>query len=235
MVVSDGAVRVARPTLQPGRPGGSPSLAEGLLSLPIVENIDGLYRCEATFGNWGTKDGSLGFLYFDRQHAGVRQGAQGDARPGRPLRRPDHRPGGPLPGVARPAPDGPGRGSVPGSAHDAPDPHLRRRQRRRRHPADRERPRPAARQSACAARPTRCSPRSTRATWRSCASAPVASTPSSGWRATRCTPPPHADRDAGTVALTHGGDLREFSVLADLAGQRTGVSVSGWDVAAKRG
>lgn len=40
-------------------------------------------------------------------------------------------------------------------------------------------------------------------------------------------------RDAGTVTLTYGSDLREFSVLADLAHQRTAVGVSGWDVAAK--
>ncbi len=42
-------------------------LGEGLLRLQVAETLDGLYRCEATFGNWGTNSGRPGFLYFDRQ------------------------------------------------------------------------------------------------------------------------------------------------------------------------
>lgn len=44
-----------------------PALGLGLGSLVVSENTDGLYCCEATFGNWGTLDGCTGFLYFDRQ------------------------------------------------------------------------------------------------------------------------------------------------------------------------
>jgi phage protein D len=33
----------------------------------VVETLDGLFRCEAVVGNWGTKNNALGFLYFDRQ------------------------------------------------------------------------------------------------------------------------------------------------------------------------
>lgn len=44
-----------------------PELATGLLSLLIVEHTSGLYRCEAKFGNWGTKDNTTDFLYFDRK------------------------------------------------------------------------------------------------------------------------------------------------------------------------
>lgn len=44
-----------------------------------------------------------------------------------------------------------------------------------------------------------------------------------------------ADRDAGSVQLGWGNLLRTFEVAADLAGQRTAVAVSGWDVAAKQG
>lgn len=46
----------------------------------------------------------------------------------------------------------------------------------------------------------------------------------------------HANRSAGTVDLHYtreGQNLLEFSVLADLAQQRTAVAVSGWDVSAK--
>ncbi|MGY1727844.1 phage late control D family protein [Geodermatophilus sp. SYSU D01062] len=42
-----------------------------------------------------------------------------------------------------------------------------------------------------------------------------------------------ARRDAGAVPLTYGADLRELTVLADLAHQRTGIGVCGWDVEAK--
>ena len=42
-------------------------LALGLLSLAVHETTAGLYACEATFGNWGTDGGRVGYLYFDRQ------------------------------------------------------------------------------------------------------------------------------------------------------------------------
>ena len=40
-------------------------------------------------------------------------------------------------------------------------------------------------------------------------------------------------RDAGQVTLTYGAELLEFTVLADLAHQRSKVKVSGWNVAGK--
>lgn len=51
------------------RVGGDevPGLAEGLLHLVVEETTTGLFSCEASFGNWGTGDGGVGFLYFDRQ------------------------------------------------------------------------------------------------------------------------------------------------------------------------
>lgn len=41
-------------------------------------------------------------------------------------------------------------------------------------------------------------------------------------------------RDEGTISLTYGGNLVEFSALADLAHQRSTVRVSGWDVSGKQ-
>src|SRR5438034_10952812 len=63
---SSTGLQVARPMI---RVAGKdlPGLAQGLLSLLIVENTSGLYRCEASFGNWGTVSNSVGFLYFDRR------------------------------------------------------------------------------------------------------------------------------------------------------------------------
>lgn len=42
-------------------------LGADLIRLLIIENTSGLYRCEATFGNLGDKDRSSNFLYFDRR------------------------------------------------------------------------------------------------------------------------------------------------------------------------
>lgn len=44
-----------------------PALSEGLLTLLVEETTEGLYRCEAAFGNWGTIGNEVGFLYFDRR------------------------------------------------------------------------------------------------------------------------------------------------------------------------
>jgi phage protein D len=44
---------------------------------------------------------------------------------------------------------------------------------------------------------------------------------------------PRSARSSSPLTLTWGKELREFSVLADLAHQRTSVVVSGWDVAGK--
>jgi phage protein D len=60
------ALRPARPTIKvTGRE--DTSLTGGLLELRIDETAEGLYACEATFGNWGPRDGSTDFLYFDRR------------------------------------------------------------------------------------------------------------------------------------------------------------------------
>lgn len=42
-------------------------LDAGVLSLSVKEDEDGLYRCEISFGNWGSKNGKTDYLYFDRQ------------------------------------------------------------------------------------------------------------------------------------------------------------------------
>src|SRR3954454_8098492 len=41
-------------------------LSAQLLDLAIWENSLGLYRCEASFGNWGNVNGKIGYRYFDR-------------------------------------------------------------------------------------------------------------------------------------------------------------------------
>ena len=41
-------------------------LTGGLLTLLVEETTAGLYRCEMNIGNWGTTSGEVGYLYFDR-------------------------------------------------------------------------------------------------------------------------------------------------------------------------
>jgi phage protein D len=43
-----------------------PELNAGLLSVLVEETSEGLYRCEARFGNWGTQGQGVDYLYFDR-------------------------------------------------------------------------------------------------------------------------------------------------------------------------
>src|SRR5690348_3272369 len=65
---SNGRVQAAQPTVTlVGQDDAS--LTNGLLDLRIAERVDGLYACEAAFGNWGptSSGGGTGFLYFDRK------------------------------------------------------------------------------------------------------------------------------------------------------------------------
>ncbi len=44
-----------------------PGLSEGLLTMSVIESTDGLFCCEACFGNWGSNADGVGFLYFNRE------------------------------------------------------------------------------------------------------------------------------------------------------------------------
>src|SRR5215217_4540927 len=59
-------LKESRPTVVVDNEVNGP-LGGGLLTLMIVENTNGLYRCEAKFGNWGEKNSTTDFLYFDRR------------------------------------------------------------------------------------------------------------------------------------------------------------------------
>ena len=51
-------IRTSRPSIVVGGQDDS-SLAQGLLSLVIAENVHGMYHCDARFGNWGPKANSI--------------------------------------------------------------------------------------------------------------------------------------------------------------------------------
>ncbi|HEX8359471.1 MAG TPA: hypothetical protein VF613_05165, partial [Longimicrobium sp.] len=60
------------PGIYPSRPRISidgreeAALGAQVQDLFVEETVAGLYRCEATFINWGPKNGAVGFLYFGR-------------------------------------------------------------------------------------------------------------------------------------------------------------------------
>ncbi len=58
-------IHSARPTINVAGQDDA-ILAEGLQRMEIVETIQGLHRCEATFANWGERQGAVDYLYFDR-------------------------------------------------------------------------------------------------------------------------------------------------------------------------
>jgi phage protein D len=59
-------IRAARPAFAvDGQP--KPELSGGLVELRVEESTSGLYSCEATFANWGPAGGGTGFLLFDRR------------------------------------------------------------------------------------------------------------------------------------------------------------------------
>lgn len=62
---STSAFYAARPAIKLDGQANA-SLSDGLMNVMVEETTAGLYRCEATFGNWGTSSGGVGFLYFDR-------------------------------------------------------------------------------------------------------------------------------------------------------------------------
>jgi uncharacterized protein len=59
-------LRSSRPTISIGG-RESETLAQGLLALRIDENVAGINHCEMAVGNWGPVGGAPGYLYFDRR------------------------------------------------------------------------------------------------------------------------------------------------------------------------
>lgn len=57
---------LAQPSLKVAG-NSQPDLDAQIQSVLVEENTDGLYRCEVSLVNWGTTNSGVGYLYFDRQ------------------------------------------------------------------------------------------------------------------------------------------------------------------------
>ncbi len=230
---SDTGVRIARPTINVGGQDNA-SLAEGLLSLLIVENTQGLYRCEALFGNWGLKDNNIGFLYFDRQtldFGKVFKIKLGTA----PIF------DGRITALESSFPEGrPPELNV--LAEDRfQDLRMTRRTRTFTDVSDSNVINQVANEHGLSPNVNVTGPtykvlaqinQSDLAFLRERARAIDAELWMNG---STLNAKSHANRNGGTLEMTYGNKLREFSALADLAGQRTSVAVNGWDVSGKSG
>jgi len=226
-------LRAARPTILVGGQEKS-ELAAGLSNLLIVEDTTGLYRCEAKFSNWGTVDNKINFLYFDRQTLDFGKDFQvklGD----------DSLFNGKIMGLEANYPDGQAP-EISVLAEDRfQDLRMTRRTRSFEEVKDSDVFNQIANDHGLSPSVNVTGPKykvlaqvnqSDLAFMRERARAIDAEVWMDGSTLYAKT---RSSRDGGTVKMTRGNQLREFRVLADLAQQRTSVSVNGWDVSSKSG
>lgn len=226
-------LRVARPTINVAGQD-SPGLAEGLLSLTIVENLNGLYRCEASFANWGTKDNNISFLYFDRRVLEFGKAFKikigGDTLfEGRITGLEAHFPEGRPPELLVLAED------------RFQDLRMTRRTRTFADVSDADVIRQIANDHGLSPNVSVNGPnykvlaqinQSDLAFVRERARSIDAELWMDG---TNLNAKSHANRNGGNFEIRYGNGLREFAALADLSQQRTSVCVNGWDVSGKSG
>jgi phage protein D len=231
------------PGIYPSRPTISidgredTALREQLQSLFVEETVAGLYRCEATFVNWGPKNGAVQFLYFGRDvlefgktikvemGAGAAAGSIFEGR---------------ITGL-----EGRFTGARPPEllvlAEDRlQDLRMTRRTRTFENVSDADVVRQVAGAHGLSADVDFSGPthrvvaqvnQSDLALVRERARAAGAELWVEG---DTLKAKPRTSRNAGTATLTYGQALIEFAVTADLAHQASGFTVAGWDVAGKR-
>ena len=210
-----------------------PDLSVQLLDLAVRENTLGLYRCEATFGNWGSVNGRIGFRHFDRTLIDFGKSFKvklGD----------DVLFDGRVMGITGVFPQGAPPRIVVLADDRLQDLRMTRRTRTFADQSDSDVMRSIASDHSLTPNIDVSGPthkvlaqvnQSDLAFLRERALAVGAELWVEG---TNLNVKKRTDRSAAPVALTWQHQLREFTVTADLAAQRTTVTVSGWDVSAKQ-
>lgn len=221
----------ARPTIQiDGRE--YPALSSGLLALVIEENSSGLYRCEAQFGNWGTIQNRVDFLYFDRstldfgKRITIKKGTSSlfDGR---------------ISGLEANFPDGEPPQFTVLAEDRMQDLRMTRRTRTFPDMSDRDLINRIASDHGLTAQINVTGP-----TYKVLAQVNQSDLAFLRERArtidaelwiedTKLMAESRTSRSSGALQMTYGSTLREFSVSADLSQQRTALQVCGWDVAGK--
>ena len=224
-------LRAARPTILVGGQEKS-ELAAGLSTLLIVEDTTGLYRCEAKFSNWGTVDNKINFLYFDRQTLDFGKDFQvklGD----------DPLFNGKIMGLEANYPDGQAP-EISVLAEDRfQDLRMNRRTRTFTDVSDADVIKQIATDHGLTPSVDLTGP-----TYKVLAQVNQSdlafirerarSVDGEVWMdANSLNAKSHTSRNGADLKMGYGNELREFTVLADLAMQRTSVAVNGWDVSSK--
>jgi phage protein D len=212
------------------------ALGQSLLSLIVEETMLGLARCEAHFSNWGSRNNTVDFLYLDRETIDFGKAFAVEAGP----------PGssseifsGRITGIEGQYPKK-RKPEITVLAEDRfQDLRMERRTRTFEDMSDSDVINQIASQHGLTAQVDANGPtyrvltqfnQSDLAFLRERAAAIDAEL----WMEDRTIHvQSHTSRNGGTVDLTYGAHLLEFSVLADLAHQRTSVRVSGWNVSSK--
>jgi uncharacterized protein len=226
-------VRATRPKIVvAGRE--DPDLSQALLRMSVRETVHGLYSAELRVGNWGPKNGSVGFLYFDRKKLDFGKAVQ--------LKLDDDLL---FDGRVSAIEADFGEGRPPELAvlleDRFQDLRMTRRTRTFNRASDADVIRRVAGEHGLQAGVDLQGPthkvvtqvnQSDLAFLRERARAAGAELWIDG---SNLYAKPRTARDGAAVKLKYGADLREFTALADLAHQRTSVDVAGWDVAGKKG
>lgn len=211
-----------------------PALTAGLISLLISENTSGLYCSEAKFGNWGSINNTSDYLYFDRRTLDFGKDFQlklGDKTLF----------DGKIMGIEASYPEGQAP-QISVLAEDRfQDLRMTRRTRTFADVTDSDVFNQIANDHGLSPSVSVTGPtykvlaqvnQSDLAFLRERARAIDAELWMNGSTLNVST---HSNRNGGSLQLSRGNQLREFKVLADLALQRTSVSVNGWDVSSKSG
>lgn len=224
-------IRISRPTFVLAGQEES-GLGQGLLALTITENVQGMYHCETRFGNWGPRASAIDFLYFDRQKLDFGKAMQVKLDQDKMF-------DGRISGIEAVFAEG----SPPEIAvlleDRFQDLRMTRRTRTFADASDSDVVNRIAQDHGLQPNVDLAGPtykvlaqvnQSDLAFMRDRARSIDAEV----WMDDRSLfAKSRSRRNNGTVQMNYGGELREARVVADLAGQRTAVSVNGWDVASK--
>jgi hypothetical protein len=224
-------IRVSRPTI---RIDGTEDtgLSQGLLHLSIHESVQGLYRAEARFGNWGPKNNDTGYLYFDRRklefgkafQVKVEQDVIADGR---------------ISAIEAVFQEGASPEIAVLVEDRFEDLRMTRRTRTFDNMSDADVMNSIANDhglqpSINASGPTYKVLVQVNQSDLAFLRERARSIDAELWMDDKkLNAQLRSSRNGGTVKLTYGGELLSFTALADLAGQRTSVAVSGWDVSGK--
>lgn len=224
-------IKSARPAIAVGGQEDNP-LTGGLLALEIVENTNGLYRCEARFGNWGEKNNTTDFLYFDRRTLDFGKDFEVRLKSDSIFK-------GKIMGLEAIFPEGqPAEISV--LAEDRfQDLRMTRRTRTFSDVSDADVINQIATDHGL--EPSVDLPGPTYKVLAQVNQSDLAfirerarSIDAEVWMdGNKLNAKSHTGRNGASLQMTYGNEVREFTVLADLAMQRTSVAVNGWDISSK--